>query len=267
MAKLTNVRERVHQPFYDTLIRTAGLGGNTQRVNQRTSLFTNAARQDDINALTNLPNGSTLPSDQSHVTLALRVFIWFRNPQIRADGFANGAIKNNGDFSQEGAAEFFSQGGVDPNGAVAGPGAFNYPGSIEDVYRLYWQAEEQLHWSYGTGDKFSISNMPTKYFPDGGGLWGDLGGSSDLIHFNNGTPDHTAILRLARAILLPPRQNIKCSAEIVPLPDGGNAQLAGTTVTGNGRNMLSLQDNLNTPDGINKVIQFTFDGLFARDVQ
>ncbi len=267
MAKLTNVRERVHQPFYDTLIRTAGLGGNTQQVNQRTSLFTNAARQDDINALTNLQNGSTLPSDQSHVTLALRVFVWFRNPQIRATGFANGAIKNNGDFSQSGAAAFFSQGGVDPNGATAGPGAFNYPGSTEDVYRLYWQAEEQLHWSYGTGDKFSITNMPTKYFPDGGGLWGDLGGSSDLIHFDNGTPDHTAILRLARAILLPPRQNVKCVAEINPLPDGGNGQIAGTTVTGNGRNMLSLQSNLNAADGVNKVIQFTFDGLFARDVQ
>ena len=267
MAKLTNVRERVHQPFYDTLIRTSGLGGNIQAVNQRTSLFTNAARQDDINALTNLQNGSTLPSDQSHVTLALRVFTWFRNPQIRASGFANGAVKNNGDFSQAGAAAFFSQGGADPNGATAGPGAFNYPGSTEDVYRLYWQAEEQLHWSYGTGEKFSITNMPTKYFPDGGGLWGDLGGSSDLIHFNNGTPDHTAILRLARAILLPPRQNVRCVAEINPLPDGGNAQTAGTTVSGNGRNMLSLQSNLNTADGINKVIQFTFDGLFARDVQ
>jgi hypothetical protein len=35
----------------------------------------------------------------------------------------------------------------------------------------------------------------------------------------------------------------------------------------NGRNMLSLQSNLNATDGINKVIQFTFDGLFARDVQ
>lgn len=267
MAKLTNVRERVHQPFYDTLIRTSGLGGNIAPVNQQQGLFTNAARQDDINALTNLQNGSTLPSDQSHVTLALRVFTWFRNPQIRATGFASGNIKNNGDFSAPGAAAFFSQGGADPNGATAGPGAFNYPGSVEDVYRLYWQAEEQLHWSYGTGEKFSITNMPTKYFPDGGGLWGDLGGTSDLIHFNNGTPDHTAILRLARAILLPPRQNVRCQAQITPLPDGGQGTAWGMIVSGNGRNMLSLKDNLNATDGINKVIQFTFDGLFARDVQ
>ena len=271
MAKLTNVRERVHQPFYDTLIRTSGLGGNIQPVNQQQSLFTNAARQDDINALTNLQNGSTLPSDQSHVTLALRVFTWFRAPQIRAEGAANGAIKTNGDFSSPGAASFFSQGVVngvpDPSGMPAGPGAFNYPGDFHDVYRLYWQAEEQLHWSYGTGEKFSITNMPTKYFPDGGGLWGDLGGVSDLVHFNNGTPDHTAILRLARAILLPPRQNVRCQAQITPLPDGGQGTMWGMTVQGNGRNMLSLKDNLNATDGINKVIQFTFDGLFARDVQ
>lgn len=266
MAKLTNVRERVHQPFYDTLVRTSGLGGNIPKVNQQQRLFSNSARSDDINALTNLQNGSTLPSDQSHVTLALRVFTWFRNPMIRSVGSSNGALTHNGDFSQAGAAAFFSNGGDDVNGSAAGPGAGNYLGSTEDVYRLYWQAEEQLHWSYGTGEKFSITNMPTKYFPDGGGLWGDLGGSSDLIHFNNGTPDHTAILRLARAILLPPRQNVACVANISPLPDGGQGTAWGM-VASNGRNMLSLTDNLNATDGINKVIQFTFDGLFARDVQ
>ena len=266
MAKLTNVRERIHQPFFDTLIRTAGLGGNDQRISGRESLFTNSSRQGDINALTNLANGSTLPSDQSHVTLALRVFTWFRNPMIR--GVANessGNLNNNGDFSQSGAAAFFADGSAAAN-PQAGPGAGNAPGSVEDVYRLHYQAEEQLHWSFGTGEKFSITNMATKYFPDGGGLSGDLGGTSDLIHWNNGTPDQTAILRLARAILLPPRQNVRCQAEISALPDGGNSALAGTT-TQQGRNMLSLVDNLNAVDGINKVIQFTFDGLFARDVQ
>ena len=34
-----------------------------------------------------------------------------------------------------------------------------------------------------------------------------------------------------------------------------------------GCDMLSLTSNLNAADGINKVVQFTFDGLFARDVQ
>lgn len=255
MAKLTNVRERVHQPFYDTLIRTSGFGGNIPKVNDRESLFTNRSRPDSIEALTNLPNGSTLPSDQSHVTLALRVFVWFRNSTIRGNGAWTG-VEHNGDVSSAGASTFFN----------GGTGAGLYLGSIEDVYRLYWQSMEQLHWSYGTGEKNSITNMPTKYFPDGGGLQADLGGSSDLINATNGEPTHTSILRLARAILLPPRQNVKCDATMSPLPDGGQATTLGST-TAQGQNMLSLKDNLNAPDLINKCVQFTFDGLFARDVQ
>lgn len=195
------------------------------------------------------------------MTLAIRVFTWFRNPMVRAaaDVFGTPAAAQgvrNGDFSQAGAAAFFA------NAAAGGNGI----GRVQDVYRLHWQTMEQLHWSFGTGEKFSITNMPTKYFPDGGGLSGDMGGTSDLIHWQNGSPDHTAILRLARAILLPPRQNVLCTANISRLPDGGNAGLAGTTTAG-GRDMLSLTDNLNAADGINKVIQLTFDGLFARDVQ
>jgi len=257
MAKLTNVRERIHQPFFDTLIRTSGLGGTVPTINDRESLFTNRARQDDIIAVTNLDNGSTLPSDQSHVTLALRVFTWFRAPTIRGTVNAQGVLSANGDFSQGGATAFFGTGGE---------GEGNAPGSYYDVYRLHYQSMEQLHWSFGTGEKFSITNLHTKYFPDGGGLSGDNGGVSDLIHWFIGSPDHTAILRLARAILLPPRQNVRCVATISQLPNGGQGATAGITTT-QGRNMLSLRDNLNAADGINKVIQFTFDGLFARDVQ
>jgi hypothetical protein len=256
MAKLTNVRERIHQPFFDTLIRTSGLGGTITPISDREALFTNRARQDDIIAVTNLENGSTLPSDQSHVTLALRVFTWFRAPTVRGT-VVDDILTSNGDFSQTGAAAFFGLGGE---------GAGTALGSFQDVYRLHYQALEQLHWSFGTGEKFSITNMHTKYFPDGGGLSGDNGGVSDLIHWQNGTPDHTAILRLARAILLPPRQNVRCVATISQLPGGGQTATAGMT-TATGRNMLSFKDNLNAPDGINKVVQFTFDGLFARDVQ
>jgi len=256
MAKLTNVRERVHQPFYDTLLRTSGLGGTIPQIEDREELFTNRARVGNVSALTNLANGSTLPSDQSHVTLALRCFTWFRNPMVRGDETA-AVLANNGDFSQAGATNFF---------AAAATGDNNALGSIQDVYRLHYQVMEQLHWSYGTGEKFSITNLASKYFPDGGGLSGDMGGTSDLIHWQNGDPTHTSILRLARAILLPPRQNVKCVADISALPDGGQANLAGTTTVG-GRNMLSLRDNMNAPDGINKVVQWMFDGLFARDVQ
>ncbi len=203
--------------------------------------------------------GAQLPSDQSHVTLALRVFVWFKKPEVRGAVGAQiaGVLGNNGEIGN--VAGFF---------AAGAPGANNAPADVRDAYRLYWQSLEQLHWSYGTGQKFSIENMASKYFPDGGGLHGDMGGVSDLIHWNNGMPEHGAILRLARAILLPPRQNVKCQADIFTLNDApaANALLAGITTVG-GRDMLNLVDNLNAVDGMGKVIQFVFDGLFARDVQ
>jgi len=256
MAKLTNVRERVHQPFRDTLIRTSGY--QQSNIQDRTDLFTAAGKGDGE---TNLKNGSTLPSDQSMVVLALRVFAWYRNPIQRGPVVTvNGGTDyplHNGDFQFGAAGSTYS---VAQSNVAGG----NAPGTTQDVHRLYWQTEEQLLWSFGAGDKFSMTSMPTAYFPYGGGLSGSLGGATDLIHWNNGTPDHAGILRLARAILLPPRQNLKCSAQIVALIDGSSNVFASQQGS---RNMLSLTSNLNVVDLINKAVSFTFDGLFSRDVQ
>jgi len=250
MPKIVTMRERVHQPFYDTLVRTAGLV--SPNIQDQTSLFTSNGNRSA--ATTNLQNGSTLPSDQSHVTLALRVFTWYRNPILRIAGGAAGEVAENGDY-----------GTVAP-WLVNGAGFGQAPGDIEDVYRLHWQTEEQLHWSFGTGLKNSIDNMPTWYFPAGGGLSGDMAGATDMIHWqNSGFDGHQSILKLARAILLPPRQNILCTANIYALPDDNQAQTFGTRQ--GSRNMLSLRDNLNAVDAVQKVVTFTFDGLFSRDVQ
>lgn len=249
MAKVVSVRERVHQPFWDTLVRTAGLMvGN---LGDNADLFSNSGQRTE--ATTNLPNGSTLPSDQSFVVLALRVFTFFRNPILRVAGAETGEVAGNGDY---GTLTPFLAGGASVG---------NAPGTVQDVYRLHWQTEEQLHWTFGTGLKPSIDNLPTYYFPAGGGLSGDMGGTTDLIHWQNGGPDHTGILRLARAILIPPRQNILCKARIFALPNNGQALAFGTTQ--GSRDMLSLKDNLNAPDAIQKVVEFMFDGLFSRDVQ
>ena len=243
------------QPFRDTLIRTSGYFAGT--VQDRTDLFTQAGKTDGE---TNLKNGSTLPSDQSMVVLALRAFAWYRNPIQRGGDLDIGGgvtiLASNGDWALPAAAQ-----------AAAFAAALNGQaiGNPADVHRLYYQTEEQLLWSFGAGDKFSITSMPTAYFPYGGGLHGQLGGITDLIHWNNGMPSHEGILRLARAVLIPPRQNIKCAAQIVSLPDGGNGQLFGATQ--GTRNMLNLTDNLNAVDLINKIVSFTFDGLFSRDVQ
>jgi hypothetical protein len=250
MAKVVSVRERVHQPFFDTLVRTGGLAAGN--LADTTSLFTSNGNRSE--ATTNLINGSTLPSDQSHVVLALRCFTYCRNPILRVAGAGVGEVAGNGDYGT--LAPFL----------VGGTSIGNAPGTVQDVYRLHWQTEEQLHWSFGTGLKNSIDNLPTFYFPAGGGLSGDMGGTTDLIHWQNGGWEgHMGILRLARAVLIPPRQNILCSAKIFALPDNGNA-LTFLTQQGT-RNMLSLRDNLNAPDAIQKVILFMFDGLFSRDVQ
>lgn len=257
MAKLTNVRERVHQPFRDALVRTSGYFAGA--VQDRTRLFAISGRDE---GLTNMSQGGSLPSDQSMVVLALRVFLWFRNSIQRGPNVVVGSgtdyPSKNGDFQFAGAGSTWSA----AQSAVANG---NAAGSIQDVHRLYWQASEQLLWTFGAGDKPSLKSMPSSYMPYGGGLHGDLAGATDLIHWDNGMPDHTGILRLARAILIPPRQNIACEAQLVALPDGNNnALFAGTQ---GARNLLSLRDNLNAPDLINKVVTFTFDGLFSRDVQ
>jgi len=251
MAKVVSIRERVHQPFWDTLVRTAGTVAGAVQDNQ--SLFTsNGARTE---ATTNLINGSTLPSDQSHVVLALRVFSWYRNPILRVAGGGGLGVSENGDYSN-----------LDPWALASGSGFGQAPGNIEDVYRLHSQTEEQLHWSFGTGLKNSIDNVPTWYLPAGGGISGDMGAATDLIHWqNSGWDGHSGILRLARAVLIPPRQNILCTAKIFALPDAGQAMTFG--LTQGSRNMLSLKDNLNAIDLIAKIVTFTFDGLFSRDVQ
>ena len=250
MPKIVTVRERVHQPFWDSLLRTAGL---TQgQLTDNVDLFTNNGARNE--ATTNLLNGSTLPSDQSHVTLALRCFTWFRNPILRVSGGVAGELASNGDY-----------GSLAP-WLVGGAAIGQAPGNIEDVYRLHWQTEEQLHWTFGTGMKPSIENMPTWYFPAGGGMSGDLAGATDLLFLQNtGYDGQNSILKLARAILLPPRQNIVCKARIFQLDD--NSQATTFVTTQGSRNMLSLRDNLNAIDAIQKVITFTFDGLFSRDVQ
>lgn len=257
MPKLTNVRERVHQPFRDSLIRTSGMF--TGALTDVTRLFTVAGKPEGE---TNLPNGSTLPSDQSMVVLALRVFTHFRNSIQRGTGTivlpgANSILNKNGDF-------------IYPNTATGGA-AFaallngNAVGEPQDCFRLWWQAQDQALWSFGAGDKFSITSMPSAYFPYGGGLAQGQMFQTDLIYWSNGQPSHESILRLARAVLIPPRQNIKAECQISPLDAGPNAATVGSTQ--GSRNTLSLRDNLNAPDLINKVVSLTFDGLFSRDVQ
>ena len=254
MAKLLNLRERVHPPYRDALIRTAGFasGGLTSS----NDLFITQGKDEGY---TNLKTAAVLANDSSMIVLAARVLQWFRKPIIRT-WTAQGIVRN-GDIGPQSFADTWTF----PNGQ--GQVAIgNAPGDITDVYRLHWQCAEGLFWTLGAGEKDSLKSMPSMYFPYGGGLSGDIGGSSELVHFQNGVPSHTAILRVARAITITPRQLIRATVNAVAYGEGGNGTLFQTSTT-QGRQMMDPISNLNAVDAIAKVVSLTIDGLLSRDVQ
>jgi hypothetical protein len=207
MPKLANVRERRHQPYYDSLVRksnnTTGadlVGGGG--IAARSELFTqiNGSR-----AVTNFSGSQVFPSDQTFVVLAYRVWLFFMgNPAI---AIANGRSMN-GDFV------------------------------------LYQQSSAQLYWTHEVAEKAQFTG-PTWYFPAGGGIDGCVGDTT-LIKMNNGEEGQDHILKLAKPVLLPPRQGQKVLADIIPMND-------------------SLLTSLNNATG-ECDIKFMEDGLHSRDV-
>jgi hypothetical protein len=254
MPKIVGTRERVHQPFYDSLIRVDGstdlrttMTGVFGVPQPRTQLFLRAGG--DI-AITNLTNAGTFPSDQTFITLAVRVWTYFRfNPEAQ------------------------------PNGTTASVGAT--PGVTGDrvmrVHKLYHQAENQLFWQFQAGDKPQLTTF-TAYTPMAGGLDG-FSSDSRLPRFNNGVPTSSALMRLARPILIPPRQGFQCVVTASPIgPSTGAdiiAQLAGsvdqtigpaavlTNATG-----FPVAGHLSVPgqDNIEKDVKYLIDGVHSRDV-
>jgi hypothetical protein len=259
MAKILNIRERVHQPYRDALIRTAGLTPGTLGSNN--DLFIAQGRDEGF---TNLKTSAILPNDSSMIILAARVMQWFRKGNVRVE--AGGEVTKNGDFDEAGMlAQLLLHGNGLP--------------THHDVYRLHWQCAEGLFWTLGAGDKDSLKSMPSMYFPYGGGLDSIMASArrvtvdkkkevviDPMIHLQNGEESHTSILRLARAITITPRQLIKANVAAVAYDDGGNGAIFGVR-TPNGRNMLDPIHNLNAADGIAKVVSLTIDGLVSRDVQ
>ena len=192
MPRVHGVRERRHQPFWDTLVRSTGSPATTIQPTSR--LFGNA-NVGNL-ALTNLQVAGQLASDQTYVVLALRAWLFFDGTNRR---------------------------------------------------ELYLQTVSQLFWTFQLGDKPQFT-APCWYKPAGGGIWGQAGDTGSF--FNNGWPSQTAILKLARPIIIPVRQNISVLAEFFAL---------GTT------NVLDILNNAATDDQLN--ITYMIDGLQTRDVQ
>lgn len=191
MPRLHGVKERRHQPFWDTLLRTTG--DPTPAVAVRTTLFGSA--NVGSFALTNLQVPGQFASDQTYAILAMRCWLYFRGTNHRAN---------------------------------------------------YLLTSTQLYFTLNLGDKPQFA-APAWYYPAGGGIWGFDSGTAI---FNNGTPEQVAIMKLARPILVPVRQNINVVAEFFTV---GSTDARTLLNAGNGSD--------------EKIITFIIDGLHTRDVQ
>lgn len=261
MPKIVGTRERIHQPFYDSLLRVDGAGDLRQAnvgvfgsVQSRSQLFTKQGA--DI-AVSNLTTGGFFPSDQTFVTLAVRVWTYFR-------------------FNWESSR-------TNPNLFGGLPAPVGSVGTVSGdriarVHKLYHQTQNQLFWQFQAGDKPQLTTY-TAYTPFAGGLDGFFA-DSRLPRANNGVPTSSALMRLARPILIPPRQGFVVIAIASPIGQAQGAsvveQLNGLvpdndawgngpngTITGTpGPNGLSTAGR----DDIEKDVKYLIDGIHSRDV-
>jgi hypothetical protein len=232
------LNSRHQQGVYDSLIRVDGSGDLRQAnvgvfgaVQSRSQLF---VRQGADVAITNLTTGGFFPSDQTFVTLAVRVWTYFR-------------------FNYESSR-------TSPPPASLTDAVSVLPGVTGDrvarVHKLYHQAENQLFWQFVAGDKPQLTTF-TAYTPFAGGLDGFFN-DSRLYRANNGVPTSSALMRLARPILVPPRQGFQVVAiaspigqaqgasileqfnGLVPQNDPWGAATTGGTITGTVNALSSL---------------------------
>lgn len=75
MPKVVGIRERRHQPYYDTLLRADTNTAPSPTVQQSTQLFngTNLG----LEYWTNMSIAGAFASDNSYIALCMRCFIWF----------------------------------------------------------------------------------------------------------------------------------------------------------------------------------------------
>lgn len=218
MAKLRGVRERVHQPFFDSLVRGVGITS----ISNQFQLFgaANVGQSD----LTNLQIPGVLAADQTYVVKALRCVMYFQS--INDDQF-------NQAFGQLPAIT----GGLGTNSRA------------EDLYMLV---------AYGSYFTLSVGNKPMLngplwYLPAGGGISGYTTENSRHV-LQNGVASQEAILKLAKDIHVPARQNFSMVINFFPFQVRGPGQ-AGAIPAG-----VSPLDFLNQFDGI-KMLQMHLDGV------
>jgi hypothetical protein len=261
MPKIVGTRERVHQPFYDSLIRVDGSTdlrtnnlGAFGAVQARSQLFLRTGA--DL-AISNLTTGGFFPSDQTFVTLDVRVWTYFR-------------------------ANLEAQAQVTQNPLSVAP-IEAFPNElVQDlvmrVHKLYHQSENQLFWQLQAGDKPQLTTF-TAYTPFAGGLDGFFA-DSRLPRANNGTPTSSALMRLARPVLIPPRQGFQVIAQASAIGQTVGASIteqlnglvpnntANAFITGAPSSGIGTGTGISVPgrDQIEKDIKYLIDGIHSRDV-
>lgn len=210
-------------------------------IGARTQLF---SRQASDIAITNLATPGQFTSDQTFVTLAIRVWTYFR-VNFEAE------VKDNQGLG------------------VRALNANSMTDRVARVHKLYHQSQNQLFFDFTAGDKPQIQHF-TAYTPFAGGLDGFFA-DSRLPRANNGVPTSSALMRLARPILIPPRQGFRVFATISPIGDSVGAslveQLNGlvsdpVVAAFPGPGTLTAKG----ADNIEKDIKYLIDGIHSRDV-
>lgn len=270
MPKIVGTRERVHQPFYDSLLRVDGSTdlreqnlGAFGAVQSRMQLFLKTGA--DL-SISNLATGGFFPSDQTFVTLAVRVWTYFR-ANLEAPAAVGGGQSTT-------ITPIANWGGV-----AVPPTANMVSDLVMRVHKLYHQSENQFFWQLQAGDKPQLTTF-TAYTPFAGGLDGFFA-DSRLPRANNGVPTSSALMRLARPVLIPPRQGFQVIAQASAIGQTVGAsvieQLNGL-VPNNTANSFISPNNTTTGfgagtglsvagrDHIEKDIKYLIDGIHSRDV-
>lgn len=188
MARLDGIREKTHNPIYDSVVR--GIGIST--VQNGASLFgnTNVGQKQ----FSNMKAAAQLPSDQTFIIKVLRGVAAFQS--LADDEFAA--------FGQLTAL----------NTNVTGTNA-----RAEDLYTLVAYG---AYFTLTVGEK-PMFTAPFWYAPAGGGPAGFTTENARHI-ITNGVASHQSILRLGKDIHMPARQNFQVTIDWFPFARLGDGQ-------------------------------------------
>lgn len=191
MARLDGIREKRHQPFYDSLI--TGIGKSS--ISNLTTLFGNA--NVGSKNKTNLQIAGQLASQQTYVVKVLRAVMLFK------------ALIDVNAFGAQGTLS-----ALDTSATSTAARAL----------ALYELMAYGCYFNFSLGDKVMFS-APCWYAPAGGGPAGASSGNDAQV-VTNGVASHQSILKLGKDIHIPVGQNIGVTIEFFPFVKLGEGHTA-----------------------------------------